>query len=996
MQPNGISHDAGSKKRAMTTKRVADIKATLCLPHTPFPMRANLSALEQRLLAHWQSIDLYTTLLDKRVDGKSFVLHDGPPYASGELQWSHILNKILKDIILRYRSMLGQRCEFVPGWDCHSLTVEQEVEQRHNEDDTPIEKGALRRECRELAHHYLTTQREQFQRLGILGDWDHAYSTMSPSYQAAITRALANLMRSESLVQRTRPVFWCTECETALAEFEVFFQPREMLEAYLTYPLISDPMHLDRQLRGRDVEFLAWTSDVWTLPGVMAMAVEPDAEYVAVRSQRKVYVLAKERLEDVAQACGWEHVPEVLVSFQGRQFASLSCRHPLIHRKLPFCLIPSLRLAPGTGVLQLSPGHDPLNYEAAQQHDLELLSPVDEKGRFTHQAGPWAGKSVWESEPRILRDLEAVDSLLSSPEATVVLKYPYSLRSGEPIIFRATTQWFVPMNVKELRQRAQSSLEQMEWQPDWGYKRMNSLLQRRSDWCMSRQRVWGVPLPIFYCTRCKTPLLDPDHVDILAERYEQNEFGADLWFDAPVEELLPYEEGGLRCERCGNHQFRQEEDIVDVWFDSGVSAWAVLPHHQEDKPLSTMAVEGVDQFRGWFQGALLTTLQLSEKLPFQAIVAHGRVGGESSAMTTAREQHQALISLRQRNASSEEKAQTLTPQQAMERWGAEILRLWVVADDFHVHRVFEAKACQRLTRTYRKVRNCFRFLLGNLYDFSPSEPVDVELMDEVDRYAIHLVHHRVKAIRQHYKAYEFHLAWRQLVDCCIRDLSSFYFEVIKDRLYNSAPDWYVRRSAQSALFRIADVLCRVAAPLLSFTSEDVWQHLHASEEADSVHWSLLPEPSELPVMADDQAAIWDGLRVSRKKVLRAFANTSDSLRLKRPWEAAVRLYPNTTLLREALELCDEETLPFILGVSQAEVAPSDEPTPREAWRSSLGSLAVEVKRADGRRCRRCRYMYAELQDAGSHPTCSRCQRAMEHHENAGESATSSEPSTPSS
>lgn len=979
----------------MTSKRVAETKATLCLPHTPFPMRANLSALEQRLLEHWQSIELYPKLLEKRSDGKPFVLHDGPPYASGELQWSHVLNKILKDIILRYRSMMGQRCEFVPGWDCHSLSVEQEVEQRHVEAEESVDKGALRRECRTLSEEYLSFQREQFLRLGILGDWDKAYSTMSPSYQAAITRALANLMRSNSLVQRTRPVFWCTDCETALAEFEVYFQPREMSEAYVAYPLISDPMHLDRQLRGRDVEFIAWTSDVWMLPAVMAMGVEPEAEYVAVRSQRKIYVVAKERLEAVAAACEWGQVPEILLSFAGKQLASLSCRHPLIHRKLPFCLIPSLRLAPGTGVLQLSPGHDPINYEAVQQKELELFSPVDEKGRFTNQVGPWAGQSVWEAEPRILRALEDMDSLLSPPEATVVQKYPYSLRSGLPVIFRATPQWFVPMEAKGLRKRAKESLEQMEWQPDWGYKRMNSLLQRRSDWCMSRQRVWGVPLPIFYCTRCKTPLLDPDHVDVLAERYEQSEFGADLWFDALIEELLPHEEGGLRCERCGNHQFRKEEDIVDVWFDSGVSAWAVLPHNDAEKPLSTMCVEGVDQYRGWFQGALLTTLQLSDQLPFQAIVAHGRVGGEASAMTSAREQHQALIALQQEQATQEEKDQSLSPQQAIERWGAEILRLWVVADDLHEHRVFEAKACQRLTRTYRKVRNCFRFLLGNLYDFTPNEGVELELMDEVDRYALHLVHHRVKAIRQHYKAYEYHLAWRQLVDCCIRDLSSFYFEVIKDRLYNSAPDWYVRRSAQSALYRIADVLCRVMAPLLSFTAEDVWLHLHPSDEPTSVHWTLLPEADELPLMTDDQAAIWDGLRVSRKKVLRAFANMSSQLRLKRPWEAAVRLYPNTTLLREALELCDEEALPFVLGVSQAEVAPSDQPTPREAWRSSLGSLAVEVSRAEGRRCRRCRYMYAELQDAGSHPTCSRCQRAIEQHKDtpSAEQSSSNSPAT---
>lgn len=973
----------------MTAQRVDTGKATLCLPHTPFAMRASLLSSEKRYLGFWQQLDVYKQLLERRREAPLFVLHDGPPYASGDLQWSHVLNKILKDFVLRTRSMQGQRCEFIPGWDCHGLPIELEVEQQR-ETNGDISKLSMRRACREFAQQSITSQRSQFERLGILGHWDRAYITMSPQYQAAITRALAMLMRSSSLVQRTRPVFWCTENQTALAEFEVLYRPREVYEAYIAYPLISDPMHLDRNLRGREVEVVCWTTQVWTTPAVLALAVEPDTTYVAVRSQRKVYLVAEACLSAVAKACGWGDSPDVLVRIPGNTLLSLSCRHPLIHRKLPMIPLSGFRLDWGTGIMPFCPGHDPIHYAAAQEHHLELYSPLDEKGYFTEQAEPWGGQFVWDVEPKILRQLEIYDALLNPLGMKVVQKYPFSWRSEQPVIFRATPQWFVPMEHKKLRQRALDGLALMTWNPDWGEKRMASLLQRRSDWCLSRQRAWGVPLPIFYCKRCGETLLDPDHVERLADRFAAHECGADLWFEQPVESLLPTAEGELRCGRCGNHTFRKEEDIVDVWFDSGVSAWAVWGSGNQGTCVASlpvdMCLEGVDQFRGWFQGSLLSTLSLEQTLPFRTIVAHGRMVGEVSPLNTVTGRGNMPLNYRSTDTKdisgtlekptlSQEKR--LSPQEVIEQWGAELLRLWVIREDFRKNRVFENQVKKPLVRLYRKVRNTFRFMLANLYDFEFSRhALEWELMEEVDQYVLHQLHHRLQRIYQHYEPLNFHLAWQELEEFCIADLSSFYFEVVKDSLYSSAPDWFARRSAQTAMYWIVDAMCRVLAPVLCFTAEEIWQHLHPEQSQNtSVHWQELISPSSIPT-ATDLAKIWDSLRLTRKQVLRAFSNRKQELHLTRSWEVGVRLYPNTEELREALELCDEALLPLALGVAQVEVAAKEKSPPKDAWRSSLGSMSMEMFRAPGRKCRRCRRVFKELQEASSQPVCSRCHRAV--------------------
>ncbi len=916
-----------------------DFKHTLSLPKTAFPMRANLAKREPEILARWDAERIYEKLLEARRDAEPYVLHDGPPYANGHIHYGHILNKVLKDIIVKFQSMAGRRAVFVPGWDCHGLPIELHVDRQLGAAKEQMSKVEVRRACRDYALRFVEIQREEFKRLGCFGLWGQPYLTLDPSYEAAIARELGHFIEGGYLYRGFKPVYWCASCKTALAEAEVEYKEKRSPSIYVKFPLVDDPEFLHSSLKGKRVSLVIWTTTPWTLPANLAVVVWPDYDYQALRVGDEYYVVAKDLADSFLSACGIEAEERLdldVSRLEGRRY-----EHPLVEPRaeqdMRVWFAPHVTLEQGTGLVHTAPGHGAEDYQVGMEHGLAIYAPVDDQGRFTSEVPAYEGLGVFEANPRVIQDLMDRGALLNRPGEEVTHSYPHCWRCKQPIVFRSTPQWFVDLEHRSLRARALNWIDETQWIPSWGRDRIYGMVQSRPDWCLSRQRVWGVPLPILYCEACGEPLLDGRVARRAAEVFARE--GSDAWFERPASDFVPE---GASCGKCGHGSFRKEEDIVDVWFESGVSWAAVCESNPELGFPVDLYLEGSDQHRGWFHSALLTAVVGRDRAPYKTVLTHGFVVDDKG------------------QPYSKSLKNYEPPEKILKQFGAEIFRLWVASEDYRNDIRISREVLARLSEGYRRIRNTCRFMLGSLFDFEPGRDASEELQ-ELDRWALSRLQGIIAEVRRAYERFDFHRVYRLLLDFAAVDLSSFYLDVVKDRLYCDEPTGTSRRAAQTVLYELVRSMALLLAPVLSFTAEDIWTHLPKREgDPESVHLALIPV-AESGLRDEALEALYEELRRVRQEVTKALepfrAAKHHSL------DAKVVLYPADGVQRRMLEE-RLDFLPDFFIVSAVEVAPQD---------SGAETVRVEVSEATGEKCPRCWKVSGRLVDAGSWGrVCNRC------------------------
>jgi len=927
-----------------------DYKQTLNLPKTDFPMKANLAQKEPEWLNQWDRMLLYQKIRESSEGRKKFILHDGPPYANGNIHMGTAFNKILKDIIIKSKQMSGYDAPYVPGWDCHGLPIEHQVDLELGPKRKTLPQTEIRRLCRAYAEKFINIQREEFKRLGVLGEWENPYLTMNYAYEAVIVREFGRFALQGSVYKSKKPIYWCTSCKTALAEAEVEYEPHTSPSIYVAFPLISDLSETYPALKGKKVSVLIWTTTPWTIPANLALAFHPDYEYVAVEEGEEVFILAKELLEKVAQRLSWP-APHILTSLDPKSLEGKKCRHPLYQRESVMILADYVTLEDGTGIVHTAPGHGQEDYESGLRYHLDIYSPVDDEGRFTPEVEFFAGQFVFDANDSVKDHLRRKQALKG--EESIEHSYPHCWRCKKPIIFRATEQWFISMEANSLRQKALAEIDRVTWMPAWGRDRIRGMMENRPDWCLSRQRSWGVPIPAFYCRSCNNWIITAEilnHLEALVLKH-----GTDIWFSSSEEQLVP---PGTICPHCQGTQFRKETDILDVWFDSGVSYAAVLEARPYLGAPADLYLEGSDQHRGWFHSSLLAAVGTRGEAPYEAVLTHGFVVDG------------------QGKKQSKSLGNVIYPEEVIKKYGAEILRLWVSAEDYRDDIRISPNILQQLTEAYRRIRNTCRFLLGNIYDFQSSiDQVPLKEMEELDRWALLQLQKVITRVKRAYEHYDFHVVYHTLYQFCTNELSAFYLDILKDRLYTSASKARERKSAQTALLLILKTLVRLMAPILSFTADEVWSCLSASDkEAESVHLTQLPvfDPSLLDDELDQR---WKILLDLRAEVTKALEQARRSQRIGHPLDARVILHLPESLMPSIRPY--SEFLPSLFIVSQVEII--SEAGPLEGFSSSeFPGLNIQVEKALGEKCERCWNYRIEVGSFPEHPTlCSRCYLAIQ-------------------
>jgi len=931
-----------------------DYKSTLNLPKTQFPMKAGLAQLEPRLLARWQAEDLYAGMAARNREAPRFVLHDGPPYANGHVHLGTALNKILKDFIVKSRSMSGFHAPYVPGWDCHGMPIEHNVVKELGPRARELGKLEIRKLCRAYAEKWLDTQRAEFKRLGCVGDWDHPYITMSYPYEAETVAALGELVRGGYVYRGQRPIHWCATCRTALAEAELEYHEHASPSIYVKFPLRADDPGLPAladaaglDLAGASV--LIWTTTPWTIPANLAIALHPEHEYVFVRHGAELCLMADFLRPVVCEALGWEDAAPAGRKLPGARFEGLRARHPMLERDSRLILADYVTLDAGTGCVHTAPGHGAEDFESGRRYGLEILSPVDDAGRFTAQVPGYEGKTVFESNGPISDHLARLGALAGRQEISHA--YPFCWRCKSPLIFRATDQWFLGVDTHGLRQKALAEIEAVRWIPGWGQQRIHNMVASRPDWCLSRQRAWGVPIPALYCEGCGQASLLPEVIDRVVSRVR--EAGCDAWFAEPLETFLP---PGARCPQCGGTRFAREEDILDVWFDSSVSQRAVLEHHPDLGWPCDLYLEATDQHRGWFQVSLLTAVGTRGKAPYRQVLTHGLILDEKA------------------KKMSKSLGNVIAPEEVIQQHGADVLRLLFSSVDYTADICFTRGMLGPMTDAYRKIRNTVRFMLGVLDGFAPERDALPEAeLAEVDRWVRARMRQVAARVRQAYLDYEFYGIYHLLLDVCTVDLSAFYLDVTKDRLYASAPDARARRAAQTAMHASLVDLLAMLAPILSFTAEEAWGYLPpGAGRPASVFLADLPRGEPLP---GDPALLqrFGELRRLRAEVNRALEEARQAGRVKDSLEALVRVSPpaeaRALLASFGAELLDL----FKVGRLELEAE-----LPAGAYASeAVPGLRILVEASPDPKCPRCWNRRADVGGVAAAPElCARCAAAL--------------------
>ena len=943
-----------------------ELKATINLPKTAFPMKANLPQNEPKMLERWEQMGIYERIRQARQSKPKYILHDGPPYTSGPIHLGTALNKCLKDFIVKSKTMAGFDAPYVPGWDCHGLPIEIKVDKELGGKKLQMRPTDVRAECRKYAQKFLDLQRTQFKRIGVFGRFDRPYATMNPQYESIVLKTFFSFYENGFVYKGLRAVYWCMHDETALAEAEVEYENHTSPTVWVKYALLDDPTKLDPALAGKKVSTIIWTTTPWTLPASMAVAFHPNEEYVALESGGEVYIVASRLAKDTAAKCGLAD-PRELAHFPGRKLERLHFQHPFLDRKILGVLADYVTMDTGTGVVHTAPSHGAEDFATGVKYGLDATSHVDEKGILRDGLPEYTGQYVFKANPIIVELLRKRGALLHSE--SVEHSYPHCWRCHNPVIFRATEQWFISMETRipaekskedTLRTRTLEEIKKVKWDPAWGEERLSNMIQTRPDWCISRQRVWGVPIAVFLCEGCGKPLNDHAVNQKVVELFKRA--GADAWFTSESDTILP---AGTKCPHCNAAKFEKETDIFDVWLESGASYLALIDDEPSYPWPSDLYLEGGDQYRGWFQSSLLCAMGTHGTPPYKGVVTPG---------WTLDEKGQAM---------SKSRGNDVDPVDIAGRLGGEIVRLWTASVDFREDVVGSETLMQRVAENYRAIRNnLFKNALGNLYDFDPqANAVPFEKLEALDQYMLRQTATLARDVRTSYTEFAFHKIYHRVNHFCVVDLSAFYFDVIKDRLYTYAADSAGRRSAQTALWRINEAMVRLLAPILSFTCEEVWQHLpRVADRLESVHLAEFPNTADIlgdksiPEEDAQQQQDWTTLLAVREQAMKALEEERNSKRIGKSLEAQLVITAADSAYSVLARFKDQLRYLFIVSAV----------TLVQGSGNGSGGVHVEVKKADGAKCDRCWNYSVHVGEDKTYPTiCERCSAVLKELEPNG-------------
>ncbi len=921
-----------------------DYGKSLNLPQTDFPMRANLPQREPEFLKKWEDMDIYNKQLKKAEGKPSFILHDGPPYANGGIHLGTTLNKVLKDIVVKYKSMSGYYTPYVPGWDTHGLPIEQRAIKELGLKRHEVGPVVFREACEGFAMKYLDIQRESFKRLGVRADWEHPYVTLKPEFEAKQIEVFGEMAKNGHIYKGLKPVYWCPECETALAEAEIEYADDTTVSIYVKFQVRDDKGVFEGVAPKEKINFVIWTTTTWTLPANLAICLNESFEYSVVKANDEYYVLASELVENTMKAASITEY-ETVAKFKGSELEGILCKHPFLDRDSIVILGDHVTLEAGTGCVHTAPGHGAEDFLVCQKYKIPVLVPVDSKGFLTKEAGPFAGMFYKKSNPAIIEKLTEDGRLLASEKITH--QYPHCWRCKDPIIFRATEQWFA--SIDGFRQEALKAIKDVKWIPEWGEERITNMVRDRGDWCISRQRIWGVPIPIFYCKDCGKELITNESIKAVADLFREK--GSNAWYAMDASEILPKE---TKCE-CGHHEFTKETDIMDVWFDSGSSHVAVLENREGLSWPADLYLEGNDQHRGWFQSSLLTSVATKGNAPYRKVLTHGYVvDGEGRKM-------------------SKSLGNGIDPADVIKEYGADILRLWVASSDYTTDIRISKDLLKQLSEVYRKIRNTARYILGNINDFNPdTDSVDYNELNELDKWALSRMNNLIKKVNEAYETYEFHLMFHAIHNFCVVDMSNFYLDIIKDRLYTSKPDSKERRAAQTVMYEILHNLVRMLTPVLAFTTEEIWQYMphRADDDTESIQLNSWPQVNEKYVNTE-LSEKWEKIFELRSDVSKALEIARANKTIGHSLNAKVTLYADGENLEFIKSI--ENDLVTIFIVSDVDIKNLADALATAQKGEEMPGIKVSVEQAPGDKCERC-WMFSEFVGKDEkHPTlCKRC------------------------